>query len=203
MNDRPSELVVSQSELRRAAKAGGPLPLINEKLGPGKYALRWIGPAGNVLHVEQVEIPDLEQLARRSTEERVARLEAQAAESRARRREERRRQARDQAERRLGTWRRGWSSLVMGEAASRRRWIQGLRLEAIRGRAPERILALLDAQIGDPPELRREVTAFLAEQAEDLLEAPWWVITGALDDLLPQVPDERFVPWTALWAEVG
>ncbi|MGE0706923.1 MAG: hypothetical protein AB7N76_02970 [Planctomycetota bacterium] len=193
----PESFVLGRKVLRQAAERGGPGPVIQERMGPGTYELRWIGAAGQALHRDTLVIPDLRVLARQTEKELEQRARERRNAAAVRRRQDREERERAEHQAAVESWVRGWVAVVMDELVFRRSWLHAM-LTWIEPKKAEP--CLLDAVrrgcCTDPAQVRASVSAFLHEHAAELWTAPPWIVTGALGAHLPVVPDERFVPWS-------
>jgi hypothetical protein len=189
---RENDLVVSRGDLRAAAQRGGLIPLIDKRLGLGRYRVAWIGACGEELHSELREIPDLKRLAKESERAEFARQRASRADP-----DE---AAKETHKASLASWTRLWTTAAMTESAQRRHWLHGLHLSAVSAKEPQRdrVSVLERLCLTDLRETRAAVQAFLSAHAEELFLASPWVVTETLDHVLVPVPDPRFCPWTGI-----
>jgi hypothetical protein len=169
---QPLTHVVTRVELDDMAGSGGLKPLIESRLGPGRFQAEWIGPHGEMLYREVLELPDVASAAFRLRSERE-RAEAAAYEDARREAEAQARAAHDERLRRAyEAWapRHAVSALV--EAGRRTRDF-------------------------DQRRLYDDVLRFLLAQAPQLYPRCVYdpSVVVALEPFLPRVPSVDFEPW--------
>lgn len=169
---QPLTHVVTRAELDDMAGSGGLKPLIESRLGAGRYQAEWIGPHGEMLYREVLELPDVASAAYRLRSERE-RAEAAADDAARREAEARERAAQtEQLRRAYEAWapRHALSALV--EAGRRTRDF-------------------------DQRRLYDDVLRFLLAQAPQLY--PRYVydplVVTALEPFLPSAPSLTFKAW--------